>query len=271
MHRLFLIGFIVLALVLSGCNFFAPEPAQRTLEAAHAARGTEIINLRQTATAAADRLLITVEWAQTAVRSVDQQSTRIAATLMANGTPFIDARAITPAFSTPEPFMPVPPQSGDAVIVAPVIIGEGSAQGNAPLLTLPPTPELVTNTSDPNAPQLVDIVTASGVDTDDCPVGVTNQFSTDAQGVYVSAVARNLSPANVVRSRWFRDGVEVIFYDWSPGFNITEGCIWFYMPASDVAFSAGSWSVQLELDGQAIGSPVAFVVQSPAGDSAEGM
>jgi hypothetical protein len=68
------------------------------------------------------------------------------------------------------------------------------------------------------------------VGADDCPTNTTTVFPTNAAGVYVSALAFNLSPNNAIVSRWQREGVEVVNYDWSPGFDIEQGCIWFYMP-----------------------------------------
>jgi hypothetical protein len=107
-------------------------------------------------------------------------------------------------------------------------------------------------------------VLSEAVGSDDCPTSTTSVFPTNAEGVYISAVANNLSQSNVVVSHWLREGVEVANYDWSPGFEIEQGCIWFYMPASEVDFSAGNWSVQLDLDGVPVGQPVTFTVTGTA-------
>lgn len=265
MKRAHLLVFITLVVLTSGCNFFAPPAAEQTLAADHAATSTQMVNIRQTATAQADRLAITVEHAQTSVRAADAQSTRIAATLNATGMIFIDLRFITPEFPTPLPNEGTDTNGNSPPVFAitPITSGEG-AQGNSSLQGQPiPTP-LIEPTIDPDAPRLSDIVLTTAVGADDCPTNITSVFPTNAQGVYVSAVAHNLMPTNVVTSRWMREGVEVVPYNWSPNFEIEEGCIWFYMPASDVDFSAGNWSVQLELDGVPAGQPVMFTVTGTA-------
>jgi hypothetical protein len=261
MNRAYSLVTIALMMFASSCNFFAPPAAEQTLAADHAATATQIVNVRQSATALADRLAMTVEHAQTSVRAADAQSTRIAATLLATGILFIDTRNITPLFPTPVPSQVEANSSNPPPVFAitPVTSGEG-AQGNSTLQSQPSPTPIVEATVDPDAPRLSDIVLTEAVGADDCPTSTTTVFPTNAQGVYVSAVAHNLTTTIIVTSRWLREGTQVVFYDWSPDFEIEEGCIWFYMPASDVDFSAGNWSVQLELDGTPVGQPVTFTV-----------
>jgi hypothetical protein len=256
---------VVLTGVASGCNFFAPPAAEQTLIGEHASTATQIANIRQSATMLADRLEITLENAQTAVRAADAQSTRIAATLLATGMPFIDTRNITPLFATPVPSEFVGSNGAPPPVFAitPVTSGEG-AQGNSTLQSQPPPTSIAETTIDPDAPRLSDIVMTETIGADDCPTSPTTVFPTNAEGVYVSAVAHNLSQNNIIVSRWLREGNEVVNYNWSPGFDIEEGCIWFYMPATDVDFSAGNWSVELELDGVPAGQPVTFTVTGTA-------
>jgi hypothetical protein len=261
----------VLAL-LSGCNFFAPEPAQQTLAAQHGLLGTEAAQGAETATAATDRLAATVEFAQTAVRQVEAQSTRIVATMFALGTPFVDARAITP----PAPaevqaaidFTPAP-----VLVATPVISGAGSALGNVPLQQPPALTAITPEESEPEAPasgpRLSDLAMSTAVGANDCPTTTATTFPNTVSGLYVTAVANDISPNTTLVSRWRRDGVEVIFYEWTPGFAIAQGCIWFYMPAADVDFGPGNWSVELSINGAAAGT-VAFTVTGPPAP-AEGM
>lgn len=253
----------------SGCNFFAPPAAQQTLAADHAARGTEIVAVRQTATLQSDRLLATVEFAQTAVRSADQQSTRIASTLAAAGAPSIDISRITPV-APADQAQTTDNSAGQTAIIA----GQGGAQGNITIQpTAPPTPLLQQNVSpqnDPTAPALVDLTISSGVGANDCALGAITTLPDTAEGVYLVATARNLSPSNVVTARFLRDGVQVTFYDWSPRFEIAEACIWFYMPAADVEFLPGAWSTTLELNGQAVATSPTFSVTGTTDAAAAG-
>jgi hypothetical protein len=267
MRRAYWLISILLSILASGCNFFAPPAADQTQNADHAATVTQIANARQTATMLADHLAITLEYAQTAIRAVDAQSTRIAATLQATGM-LVDIRNITPLLSTPTPDGSGGNNSAPPVFaITPVTSGEG-AQGNSTLQNQPSLTPVFTQTIDLSAPRLSDIVLTSAIGADDCPTSTTSVFPTNSEGVYVSAVAHNLTQSNVVTSRWSREGSEVVSYPWSPGFEIEEGCIWFYMPASDVDFSAGNWNVQLELDGVPSGQPVMFTVSGMA-DSVE--
>lgn len=265
MKRPYLLVSIAHIVFASGCNFFAPPAAEQTLAADYAATSTQIVNIRQSATALADRLAITLEHAQTAVRAADAQSTRIAATLLATGIPFVDTRNITPLFATPVPdqIVGIDGNASPVFAITPVTSGEG-AQGNSTLQSQPSPTPVTTTTINPEAPRLENILLTQAVGADDCPTGATTVFPTNSEGVYVSALAFNLFPTNIVVSRWLREGVEVVNYDWSPGFEIEQGCIWFYMPASDVDFSAGNWGVQLELDGILVGQPIAFTVTGTA-------
>lgn len=265
MKRLYLFASISIIGFASGCNFFAPPAAEQTLAADYASTATQIVIIRESATALADRLNVTLEHAQTAVRAADAQSTRIAGTLQATGMQFIDTRFITPLFPTPVANDTAQNSSNPQPVFAitPVNSGEG-AQGNSALQIQPSPTPIATVTIDPESPRLENTVLAQSVGADDCPTGTTTVFPTNSEGVYVSALAFNIAPNNVIVSRWSREGIEVVSYDWSPGFDIEQGCIWFYMPATDVDFSAGNWSVQLELDGVTVGQPIGFTVTGTA-------
>jgi hypothetical protein len=255
--------FLLVITFASGCNFFAPPAAEQTLIAGHGSTATYMSALRGTATAQGDSLSATLETAQTAVSSIDLQSTSIAATLMATGMPLIDVRNITPLYATPVSTQPAGSSgSVPSFAITPVMNAQGGAQGNSELLAAPPATSVpeAEQTVDPSAPHLSDIVMTTSVGADDCPTGTTTVFPTNAEGVYVSAVAHNLSPANVVVSHWLREGMEAVQYEWSSSFDIDEGCIWFYLPALDVDFSAANWSVQIDMDGRPAGTPVTFTI-----------
>ena len=265
-------SFSIILVIVSGCNFFAPPAAEQTLIAGHASTATYMGALRGTATAQADDLSATLETAQTAVSSVDLQSTGIVATLRATGMPMIDPSIITPLFATPVATQAAG-SSGTlpSFAITPILNPQGGAQGNSELLAEPPPTPLpaAEQTIDPDAPHLTDIVMTTSVGADDCPTGTTTVFATNAEGAYVSAVAHNLTPSNGVVAHWLREGSEAIWYEWSPGFDIDVGCIWFYMPAADVDFSAGNWSVQLDLDGASAGPPASFTITGTADDMAD--
>jgi len=262
-----LIAFLLtLPLLVSACNMFAPPASQQTLQAERDTRGTEVARARETATPQADRLALTMEAAETSVSRAAAQTTRIAATLLALGTPFVDIRFVTPqTLPTIDPINPNISTGSDSNVqpiipVQPTIIGQGGAQGNTAIDNPRPTAVIAESTADPSAPSLINLTVTDAVGADDCAIGSMTTFSPQSSGVYLVAQANNLTPNSRLTARWQRDGVEQIYYEWSPGFVIESGCIWFNMPASDVDFSAGNWSVQLELDGQPVGAAVPFFV-----------
>ncbi|MFN8527998.1 MAG: hypothetical protein U0670_05255 [Anaerolineae bacterium] len=267
----------MMAAALSACNFFAP-PAQPIELLDSDPASTQIGELRVTATFVTDRLMMTMDAVNTAVRAVDVQSTRIAATLVERGTPFVDTSMLTPLPPTPAGLnggsQNVNPGS-IASSIAPVITPSGGAQGNTALTPLPaqvnsattPTPlpsagdpvvENQTPAGNTNAP-LTDIMLSRSVGPDDCATQSTTQFLTTDTEIYVSARAQ-VAAGSTIRAQFWRDGAEVVSYDWSPTFDVNGACIWFYMPASAVAYTAGNWSVDLSLNGTIAGS-VDFTIQ----------
>lgn len=255
--------FIFVLLCCSACNFFAPAPAQQTLQADHALAVTSLAFAQATATARADVLMLTLENASTAVRNVDNLGTRIAATMIATGSSS-DSSLITPPAVTAQPNVNFlqPTSISSQLLVTPMVTFSGSASGNSTLApTIPPTPNLQPNVGfDPNTPRLQDLATSTNVGTDDCPLDIRQSFSQTIDGVYVSARATNLPDTATIISHWNYNGTTMMTYDWSPGFAIADACIWFYLPTSDVDFAAGAWTVELLLDGVLQGSPISFTV-----------
>lgn len=256
--------FALVVLAAAGCNMFAPPAANQTLSAERDSAGTLVAQARASATPGMDRLAVTSEAAITGVARSAAQSTRIAATLFALGTPFVDIRFITPEAPTEAAIQPGISGSGGPPAVLPTVIGQGSAQGNATLQAPPaPTPpgaEATAGPSGSSGPALVNAVITDRVGSDDCAVGSVTEFGPNALGVYIVATAQNVPAGSQFTARFLHDGAEQVFYTWSPGFNISNGCVWFYMPASDVSFTAGSWSAQIEMNGSVAVPPVSFTV-----------
>ncbi len=266
---------IAVMISVSACNFFAPQQTAPLDLLEDDTSSTQIAGLRATATVSNDRLMGTIEAVQTSIRAVELQSTRISATLIARGTPFIDISMITPLAPSANSgavsgAAPEIDQSVQAVVTP-----GGIAQGNATLPTagantgllpnaastptsiiapganLTATPEAVVNTGEAS---LTNITTARAVGSDDCAAGSVTTFRTTDTDIYVSAFAQNITSGTLIASRWSLDGTEVVSYNWTPDFNINGACIWFHMPASAVTYTAGSWTVELSLNGIPVGS-----------------
>ncbi len=270
MKRLYLVSLIVvLAGLISACNFFTqPGDLQTENLQAEVAR-TQIAAVRATATVNADSLMVTLSGVQTAVSSVDEQSTRIASTLIANGMSVVDTSGIVVPTNTPAPAdqsgSSPAPQIANPLLTpgAPVVSDTGGARGDTQLVPVTSAAQLQV-TADPNQPSLTDLTLTGKVGADDCPVQPATTFTTADTDIYITAVAHNLAKGTPVSSTWTSGGQQAAHYDWSPTFNIKSACIWFHLPANEVPFTPGSWSVAVTLDGQPVGAPIQFTITGTA-------
>lgn len=262
---------IILAGVVAltgGCNFFTQPGDLQTESLQNEVAQTQIAAVRATATVNADRLMVTLENAQTAVGSVDLQSTRIASTLIASGMAFVDASDITPVVPTQGAGVPgdsdfTGPQIANPLLTpgVPQVNSQGSAQGDSSLVQATAT-AIAQPQVDASAPNLINITLSEAVGSDDCAVNPTNRFSASATDIYVVATAHNIQPDTTLSATFLLDGQQVQSYPWTPGFEMDGVCIWFHMPSDEVAFTPGNWSVALTVNGAAVGAPIAFTIES---------
>jgi hypothetical protein len=237
------IALLIMGLSLLAACSTGPSGAERTLEAQRDSLGTQIADVRSTATLEADRLLVTAEFAQTLVAQMRNQNQVLSATIAALGG---DAALVAPRASTPTlASLPVDP-------AAPQVTAEGimPATGEAVLAATP--------TAAP--PALYNAVTARGVGANDCALAAVSQFTAADQSIYVVATASNIQPGMTLASRWYYEGQEVIRHEFTPEFAISQNCIWFFIDPEETPFNPGSWTVQLEVNGQPDGDPVAFSI-----------
>ncbi len=245
----------ILALSLAGCNFFAP-PDQGAPDAAELAFATEAANLRLTATYESDRLQATQESVQTAVRDIELQNTRTAVTLIALGTPFVDAAQITPL----APLRTALPGVGESefVMVTPGAASRGSL-GSVVESTPVPTARPVIAAPE-GGPAVLSVVLSEAVGADDCAAAPSSSFSSATRGIYAVVRVTGLTPRNVVTYRWQREGIEVWVDSWSPRANVDNACIWYYLTPAEVEFTAGNWGVEVVIDDQIIEPLTAFTI-----------
>jgi hypothetical protein len=250
--RFLTLGFIVILLAACG----GPSSIEQTLVVENQALNTQVVDMRNTATVDADRMLITQEYVLTEVGNVDGQNRALIATLVQRGTPTEAIGDITPlAATTVPPTQPAPPPGLLATEEAPSL--DNNLQGTPAAVTPAETATVA------GPPRLANIVTAEGIDENDCAVNPSSSFSTASEQIYVVAVAANLQPGTTyVTSRWRQEGTEVVTFDFNPEF--TEGCLWFFIDQTDVAFTPGNWSVELEINGGLVGAPVPFTIVDAA-------
>lgn len=270
MKRLTSLVVLALSAFLSACQFFGPPTAEQTLVAENYVLNTEIAALRATATVEADRMLVTLEHAQTAMSHVTGQTQELSATLIARGTPSVDLSGLSPQVTvdipTLEPALQIAPPANSAIVITP---GSVSAETGALPGDTAQQPALVITPVSAENTVLSNIVTAPGVGDDDCAINPTSQFTSSSSEIYVVARARGVAANDEIVSRWYRDGEEVINYPWTPGFEIEDACIWFFIEESEVPFVPGNWQVQMELNGEVVGAPVTFTIldDTAAGDA----
>jgi hypothetical protein len=240
--------FGLVILMLAACS--GSSSLEQTLVAENQNLSTQIADIRTTATVAADRLQITLEYVQTEVSHVDDQNLNLVATLIERGTPAEAIGGITPAPNS------VPTQPAEAPL--PALTDETAAQNVNPQGTPAAViPDATATVAGP--PRLSNIVTAEAVDDSDCAVNPTSSFSTDTAQIYVVAVAAGFQPGSTtVTSRWRQEGTEVVTFEFNPDF--IEGCMWFFIDQTDIAFTPGNWSVELEINGGLVGAPLPFTI-----------
>jgi hypothetical protein len=253
MKRNLTIGLILFsAFLASACSALGPGAVEQTAVAQNQVMQTEISNVRATATVEADRVMITLEYAQTAVRAIEAQNEQLRATLVGRNFDPAALDAFTPSGELAQQAQePVTSSSG-----IPVTPGGASSGGNTALSGVSAA---AVETPAPSS-GLSNIVTATGVGADDCALSSVSEFTTDTFEIYAVATANNITSGTQIVSRWYLEGQEQVFYDWTPDFDIQQACIWFFMDQNDVTFTPGNWSVQFEVNGGAVGTPVPFSI-----------
>lgn len=240
------VGLLIILLV-TACGQTSTE--KQTLEAHDQSLNTEIAGLQATANIEQERLLITVEHAETQVARASTQQLLIILTLEARGVDTLVLPGVATAMPTTENSFPN--TTGDNV---------GSAPTPPRVAVTPastPTPNI--NISNP---YLTNIVVSTDVGSDDCAVNVTNTITPNTERIYVVATAREMPDGTTIVSRWQRGGTEVAVYDLTYDY-IEEACIWFFVDQTDFAFTPGSYSVALDVDGVTITPPIPFTVVGP--------
>ena len=226
-------------LILSLLPLFAACQRQNevelTLVAQKISLETQIAGVRETATIDAERLQITVEYMGTLAGRAEEQRLQLQATL--------NARDSAPAGNT----------GNTQPLVTPLPAPDGSTENAAP------TPEAVPPTEIPGLPALQNPVIAPGVGNDDCAINTTANFTTATTEIYVVATAVSLPAGTNIAARFSVAGQE-IRHDFTPDFDIDGSCIWFFIDQTDLEFRAGTWSVQLELNGEPASQPIPFTI-----------
>ncbi len=222
-------------LLLAACGISPGE--QQTLEAYEISLLTQLANLQGTALGNEAQLAQTVEWSSTRLARVNTEQALMQATLEATGI-FLNA-----------PLSIVTDLPQNSRVVTPIAPLTNSVQMTP---ANPPTSEL-------GSSPLSNVVMATDVSTDDCALGITSQFNTSTDRIYIVATARDLPGGTIIVTRWLR-GAELVTsfshtFDW-----LDEACIWFFADQSDFAFTPGSYSVVMEIDNTTVTQSISFTI-----------
>lgn len=246
-------GLLMVLMLMGACS---NTSAEMTLAANYAQSSTQIGELRETATVQTARLRTTLDYSETRVALVATQSQFLKSTLAARGTPIEDLNAFQRQMMGDMAFIPTstPPQSAGLAGVAPTPAG-----------VIPPvSADLPTPSPGPDAPRLENVFIAADVGQDDCGINATTEFNISTEIIYLSARAINVTPGTTFVARWTRPDGQVLSYDWIPDFAINDACIWLYVDQTDQPFIAGTWQVQVEINGTATTDSLSFTIQPPA-------
>ncbi len=238
MGRIYGVAVMAMALLVGACT--NSDGAEQTLVVENELMNTYIANVRETATVEADHMFATMEYAETQVGFVENQSQSLQATLVERGFSQEEIARVNPVARA---LMPT---------VAPT---PSPAATSADSAVLTPTP-----TQQSNTPSLTSIVMAGSVGDNDCAVDIRTQFSNNDERIYVVATASNIEPGTQIMSRWMREVEEVAAFDFTPDFQIERACIWFFIDQTDAEFTPGNWSVTLEINGVPVTAPMMFTL-----------
>lgn len=234
-------AFLWLAFLLASCGNTGAE--QQTLDAHEMGLGTSVISIQQEANARSQRLQATLDYAETQVARAATQQQYIVNTLEGRGMV-----VVLPAAATARP-VSAPPNSNSP--------GSSNSSPDQSLPQVQVTP--FTPTPEPVEYLLRSMVMATGVDNNDCAIGVTNQFMPSNAQIYVVALATELQNGTTVVSRWMRGDEELARFDHTFGY-IEDACIWFYADQTDFEFVPGQYQVILEINGELAAPPATFTI-----------
>ncbi len=256
---------IAAALLIGACS--SNEP-QQTLVAENAMLSTQIIDLRTTATFQSDQLKQTQEYIETIVPRANRLRDEMASTLQAAG---IDV-TLHPVESDPAFALVTapPPSSSSGSVQQPAIIVEGTRLA-APTpseadLSSGSTGGLATATI--GEPMLFNLITAEGVGSNDCALASVTSFAADTPQIYVVATAANIPAGTKLGAQWYLGDTLLTKQEFAPEKDINNNCIWFYAEPVDFPFNAGSYRVELLINGTPVsGAQASFSIQAAAAGS----
>lgn len=211
---------------LAGCNALVASDSVATIDADLTMYASESDMIRSAATAESNMALETVVAASTRVAELSVVNAALGATLRANytGTPRVEAVVVSAAdmgSSLEDDMM------------------DDSTEG------------------EPEARQMevTHLTTAASLDSNSgCSNGTVRQFSQSVPEIFVTARVTALRAGADFQVTWFRGDTLVYDVDWQSTYSKSFECIWFFATPEDFAFTPGSYSATMTVDGLELGS-----------------
>ncbi len=121
-----------------------------------------------------------------------------------------------------------------------------------------------TGTSTISTTQFSQTVTATDRDQQDCPLGITSEFASDTNTIFVNTRINYLPAGSTLSAEWTVNG-DLFFDDvecWIPNQDYFDICAFCSIVPDNGLFESGQWSVKLMLDGQLMSEASFQVVDS---------
>ena len=221
-------------LLLVGCQAFSSGDSVATIDADLTMYAIEDESIRADATSEQSMAIETLVVAGTRVAEISAENAVLGATLRASftGTPEIQAVVVSAE------------DMGSSL--------EGDMMDDETVDQVLEAPMRVSNLS-----------TARALDPDSgCSSGTVQQFSTNADKIYVTVRVTSLRDGSLFEVDWFHENRSVYRVSWRADYSKSFECIWFYGTPLDFPFLPGTYSATMFVDGETLGTTTFMIANS---------
>lgn len=214
-------AFLMVLLVMSGCQAFNGSNVQGTLQAQSTLYKLEETAIAQSASAQRTEVVATAYAAETHVADVASVNLQLLATVRVAETPVLREVA------------------GSLVLGTPEAAGEGR--------------RWFVKTG------VASRVRESDGCVDEADVRI--RFSTNEDRIYATVRAFNIEAGTPLSVTWSYNNEIVWQESFNVSYSADQICLWFYIDPATVEFKPGSWTVALFADGFQLEAPMAFSIE----------
>lgn len=232
----------LLVIAASACSALTPENPAATLQAQRSSLIDEATSIAQAAQVQGTQVAATAVAAQTYVALMEGRNRQLIATMQVAFPP-TQAVVQNNGPSTPGQMATTAPLGSFDEATPPAQGSESGASGSL------------------GDTQFTQVLTASSVrEADGCADVLSTSFPADVQQIYITTRALNVKSGTEMRVEWYYEGQMTYTESYTIPSDDDDFCMWFFIAPTDTVLSAGSWSVTLLANGQAVASPANFTV-----------